>query len=277
MFEAETVFAASFFVLMFFIPESPRWLVKFGKYELAEKILTKIGGPDYARAEVADIKATLADKEIAHVNFKDMVEPRLFKIICLGVFLAVFQQWCGINVIFNYAEDIFADAGYGVSATMFYIVITGIVNLVFTFVAIFTVDKIGRKPLMLTGSIGLAGVYAVLGTCYYLNSTGIHMVVLIVLAIGCYSMTLAPIVWVIIAEIFPNRIRGAAMSIAVISLWLACTALTLTFPYLKNALGAHGVFWLYGIVCVIGFFVVWTKLPETKGKSLEDIERQLVD
>ena len=277
MFGSETVLAFSFFVLMFFIPESPRWLIKYGKNELAEKILVKIGGAAYAKAEVADIGDTLASSEIAHVNFRDLLEPRLFKIICLGVFLAVFQQWCGINVIFNYAQEVFAAAGFGVSATLFNIVITGIVSLVFTFVAICTVDKIGRKPLMLAGSLGLAGVYAVLGLGYYLNCTGIYMLVLVVLAIACYSMTLAPIVWVIIAEIFPNRIRGAAMSIAVISLWLACTVLTLTFPYLKNALGAHGTFWLYGIVCVIGFFVVLSKLPETKGKSLEDIERELVD
>jgi len=277
MFEAETVFAMSFFILMFFAPESPRWLIKYGKNESAEKILAKIGGSDYAEAEVADIKDTLTDTEIARVNFKDLTEPKLLKIIGLGVFLAVFQQWCGINVIFNYAQEVFAAAGFGVSATMFNIVITGIVNLAFTFVAIYTVDKIGRKPLMLIGSIGLACVYAVLGIGYYLNSTGIHMLVLVVLAIACYAMTLAPIVWVIISEIFPNRIRGAAMSIAVISLWLACTALTLTFPYLKNALGAHGTFWLYGIVCIIGFVVVLTKLPETKGKSLEDIERELID
>ena len=262
---------------MFFIPESPRWLIKYGKNELAEKILAKIGGVDYAKAEVADIQDTLSGREIAHVNFRDLLEPRLFKILCLGVFLAVFQQWCGINVIFNYAQEVFAAAGFGVSATMFNIVITGVVNLVFTFVAIYAVDKIGRKPLILFGSVGLAGVYALLGTGYYLNSTGIYMLLLIVLALACYAMTLAPIVWVIIAEIFPNRIRGAAMSVAVISLWLGCTALTLTFPYLKNALDAHGVFWLYGLVCVVGFFVVLTKLPETKGKSLEDIERELVD
>lgn len=277
MFGAETVLASCFFMLMFFIPESPRWLIKYGKNDLAEKILAKIGGASYAKAEVADINETLADREIAHVNFRDLLEPRLFKIICLGVFLAVFQQWCGINVIFNYAQEVFAAAGFGVSATMFNIVITGVVNLVCTFVAIYAVDKIGRKPLMLFGSIGLAVVYAALGTGYYLNSTGIYMLFLIVLALACYAMTLAPVVWVIISEIFPNRIRGAAMSIAVMSLWLGCTVLTLTFPYLKNALGAHGTFWLYGVVCVIGFFVVLNKLPETKGKSLEDIERELVD
>ncbi|MFC1605188.1 MFS transporter, partial [Planctomycetota bacterium] len=124
---------------------------------------------------------------------------------------------------------------------------------------------------------GLAGIYAILGAGYYLQSTGIHMLILVISAIACYAMSLAPITWVVISEIFPNRIRGAAMSVAVSSLWIACTVLTLTFPYLKAGLGAHGAFWLYGVICVIGFVVILVKLPETKGKSLEDIERELVD
>ena len=277
MFASETVFAFFFFLLMFFIPESPRWLVKYGKDSIAKKVLTNIGGHEYAKAELDDIKDTLASNEIARVNFKDLFEPKLFKIICLGIFLAVFQQWCGINTIFNYAQEVFAAAGYSIDDTLRFIVLTGVVNVLFTFIAIYTVDRLGRKPLMLIGSIGLACIYAILGTGYFFKSTGIHMVVLIVLALACYAMTLAPIVWVIIAEIFPNRIRGAAMSIAVFSLWVGCTALTLAFPYLKNSLGPHGTFWLYGVICVIGFFVILTKLPETKGKTLEDIERQLVD
>ena len=160
---------------------------------------------------------------------------------------------------------------------MFAIVITGLVNLVFTFVAIYSVDRFGRRILMLIGSAGLAGIYAILGTGYFLQSTGIHMLLLVVLAIACYAMSLAPITWVVISEIFPNRIRGAAMSVAVFSLWAACTVLTLTFPYLEGSLGVHGAFWLYGAICVIGFVVILMKLPETKGKSLEDIERELVD
>jgi len=277
MFAAETIPASLFFLLMFFAPESPRWLVKYGREDQAEGILSRVGGDDYARFEVKDIKDTLASEEIAHVRFADLLEPRLLKIVGLGVFLAVFQQWCGINVIFNYAQEVFAEAGYGVSDIMFSIVITGIVNLLFTFVAINTVDRLGRRPLMLIGAGGLAAIYAVLGAGYYFESKGPHMLILVVAAIGCYAMSLAPIVWVVISEIFPNRIRGAAMSIAVFSLWVGCTVLTLTFPYLKGGLGAHGAFWLYGAVCVIGFIVVYTKLPETKGKSLEDIERELVD
>ena len=277
MFGAETVPAFLFFLLMFFVPESPRWLVKYGKDKLAARILSRVGGSEYADFEIRNIKNTLVSQEIAKVNFRDLAEPKLLRIVALGVFLAVFQQWCGINVIFNYAQEVFAAAGYGVSDILFNIIVTGVVNLLFTFVAIYTVDRFGRRILMLIGAGGLAGIYALLGTGYFFKSTGAHMLVLVVSAIGCYAMSLAPITWVVISEIFPNRIRGAAMAVAVFSLWAGCTALTLTFPYLKAGLGAHGAFWVYGIICVVGFVIILIKLPETRGKSLEDIERQLVD
>ena len=277
MFGAETVPASLFFVLMFFVPESPRWLIKNGRDERARGILTRVGGPAYADFAVADIKDTIASEEVARVHFGELLEPKLLRIVALGVFLAVFQQWCGINVIFNYAQEVFQAAGYAVGDLMFSIVVTGIVNLVFTFVAIFTVDRIGRRPLLLIGAAGLAGIYAVLGTGYYLQSVGIHMLILVVAAIACYAMSLAPVTWVVISEIFPNRIRGAAMSVAVLSLWIACTILTFTFPILNRQLGAHGAFWLYGAICAIGFVVILGKLPETKGKSLEDLERELID
>jgi len=277
MFGAETVPAFLFFLLMLFVPESPRWLVKNGRDEQAGWILARVGGEEYAAFEVNDIKATIASEEVVHVRFSDLLEPKLSRVVILGVFLAVFQQWCGINVIFNYAQEVFQAAGYEVGNLMFNIVVTGVVNLVFTFVAIFTVDRLGRRPLMLMGSAGLAGIYAVLGTAYFLQSTGVHMLILVVTAIACYSMSLAPITWVVISEIFPNRIRGAAMSVAVLSLWIACTILAFTFPLLNDALGAHGAFWLFGVISVLGFVVIYWHLPETKGKSLEDIERELVD
>jgi len=277
MFGAETIPASMFFLLMFFVPESPRWLLKYGRDEQAAGILSRLGGAKYAAPAIEDIKKTLAGEEIARVNFRDLLEPKLSRIVILGVFLAVLQQWCGINVIFNYAQEVFAAAGYGVTDIMFTIVITGVVNLLFTFVAIYTVDRFGRRILMLIGAGGLAGIYAILGAGYYFQSTGIHMLILVISAIACYAMSLAPITWVVISEIFPNRIRGAAMSVVVSSLWIGCTVLTLTFPYLKAGLGAHGAFWLYGVICVIGFVVILMKLPETKGKSLEDIERELVD
>ncbi len=274
MFGSETIPAGLFFLLMFMVPESPRWLAKQGRDKEGLGILTRVGGQSHAEAEMAEIKTTLASEEIGHVRFKDLLEPGLLKIVGLGVFLAVFQQWCGINVIFNYAQEVFKAAGYGVSGIMFNIVITGLVNLVFTFVAIFTVDRFGRRILMLIGAGGLAGIYAVLGFLYYQQSTGIHMLVLVLLAIACYAMSLAPITWVVISEIFPNRIRGAAVSVAVFALWTACTVLTFTFPLLNEWLGAHGTFWLYGAISALGFVVVLKKLPETKGKSLEQIERE---
>ena len=277
MFGAETLPAFLFFVLMFFVPESPRWLIKNGRDEQAQRILARVGGEEYAAFQVTDIKATIASEEVAHVRFADLLEPKLSKVVALGVFLAVFQQWCGINVIFNYAQEVFQAAGYEVGNLMFSIVITGVVNLVFTFVAIFTVDHIGRRPLMLMGSAGLAAIYAVLGTAYFLQSTGIHMLILIVTAIACYAMSLAPVTWVVISEIFPNRIRGAAMSIAVFALWVACALLANRFPAMNDALGAHGAFWLFGAISVLGFMVIYRYLPETTGKSLEEIERELVD
>jgi MFS transporter, SP family, arabinose:H+ symporter len=275
MFGAEAVPAALFFLAMFFVPESPRWLVKNGRDERAQGILAKIGGEAYAAQSVAEIKATLVN-EIGRVDFRELFEPRLFKVLLIGVTLAVFQQWCGINVIFNYAEEVFAAAGYGVSDILLNIVITGAVNLIFTFVAIFTVDRWGRRILLLLGAAGLSLIYLLLGTGYATHSTGPLMLSLVVAAIGVYGMSLAPIVWVVLAEIFPNRIRGAAMSVSVSALWIACFILTYSFPFLNKSMGAAGTFWIYAGICAAGFVFVKLSVPETKGKTLEEIEKTLV-
>jgi sugar porter (SP) family MFS transporter len=257
---------------MFFVPESPRWLAKNGKGTRARSILAKIGGQRHADDAMRDIEASLVN-ETEKVNFRELLEPGMKKILLLGAALAVFQQWCGINVIFNYAEEVFSAAGYKVSDILFNIVVTGTVNLVFTFVAIHTVDRGGRRILMLIGSAGLAVIFTALGGCYYAGSQGIHVLALVMAAIGCYGCSLAPITWVVIAEIFPNRIRGAAMSVAVVALWAACFALTYTFPLLNRGLGPAGTFWIYAAICVAGFLFVKARLPETKGKTLEEIER----
>lgn len=275
MFGAETVPALIFFILMFLVPESPRWLIKNAKEDKATRILLKIGGKKYSDDSLAEIRETLAD-EIQKVNVKNLFKPGMTKILGIGIFLAVFQQWCGINVIFNYAEEVFSQAGYGVSDILLNIVITGAVNLLFTFVAIFTVDRWGRRVLMLTGASGLAIIYLLIGFGYFIGSQGIHMLILVVTAIACYAMSLAPITWVVISEIFPNRIRGAAMSIAVSALWIACFILTYTFPFLNKSLGASGTFWIYSTICLIGFLFIKKQLPETKGKTLEKIEHEFV-
>ena len=266
-----------FLLGMFFVPESPRWLAKNGKSEQAKSILKKIGGVNYANAAVAEINATLSKEEIQQVRFADLLQPSLRKVLVLGVVLAVFQQWCGINVIFNYAEEIFRGAGYDISSVLSNIAWTGSVNMAFTFVALGTVDRLGRRPLMLLGAAGLAVIYAAMGLCYANAVHGLPVLLLVLAAIACYSMSLAPVTWVVISEIFPNRIRGAAMSVAVSALWIACFILTFTFPILNKRLGSSGTFWLYGVICVLGFVFIFFKLPETKGKTLEQIETDLVD
>lgn len=274
MFAAEVIPAALFFLLALIIPESPRWLLQRKRTEQARGILTKIGGERYAAKEMADVAASHHGAS-GKVPYAELFRAPLFKVLLLGIFLAVLQQWCGINVIFNYAEEVFKAAGYGVSGMLGCAVLTGAVNLIFTFVAIAMVDRWGRRPLMLMGSAGLTLIYAILGTCYYFGVKGPLMVVIVLAAIAVYAMTFAPIVWVLISEIFPNRIRGAAVSISVSALWISCFGLTFSFPPINAALGASGTFWLYGAICLVGFLVIGKAVPETKGRTLEEIEREL--
>ena len=160
------------------------------------------------------------------------------------------------------------------SDILFNIVVTGVTNVIFTFVGMYAVDRLGRRALLLFGAAGLACIYAILGSCYYFQATGIAVLCLVVAAIACYAMTLAPVVWVVISEIFPTRIRGMAMAVATFSLWTACFVLTYTFPLLNKGLGSYGTFWLYGLICALGYVFIMKMLPETKGKSLEEIEKE---
>ncbi len=275
MFWAELIPALSFFSLMFLVPKSPRFLVKINSDAQAKNVLTKIGGSKYAEHALTNIKLTLKEDGKGKIALSEFKSPKIKPIIIIGIVLAVFQQWCGINIIFNYAEEIFTAAGYSVGDMLFNIVITGSVNLIFTFVAMRTVDSWGRRKLMLFGSIGLAFVYAILGGAYYFEFSGWPVLMLVIVAIGIYAMSLAPITWVVLSEIFPNRLRGVAMSIATFSLWIASFVLTFTFPILNSALGASGTFWVYSLICIAGYMFIKSKLPETKGKSLEEIEMEL--
>jgi len=275
MFWAGGVPAVVFFVMLFILPESPRWLSTRNEFVKSEKILKRIGGQVYADSEISILKAVAAEKK-EKVNYKLLFKGKMPKILLIGIVIAAFQQWCGINVIFNYAQEIFSAAGYGVSDILFNIVITGVTNVIFTIVGMYTVDKLGRRALLLFGAIGLALIYAALGACYYFQVSGIAVLLLVMLAIGCYAMSLAPITWVVISEIFPTRIRGMAMAVSTFSLWTACFVLTYTFPLLNSGLGAYGTFWLYGVICLLGFIFIKKNLPETKNKSLEEIENEFV-
>jgi len=276
MFYVCTIPAAFFFILMWFVPESPRWLAKNANNKNnVLRILTKVGGKDFAESELKSISETLKS-ENGISGFSMLKQSGMSKILVLGVVLAIFQQWCGINVIFNYAQEVFANAGYSVSDILFNIVITGSVNLIFTFIGIFTVDKFGRKVLMLIGAGGLAGMFGITGAMYFFHLQGLPLLIMVVAIIGCFAMSLGPVTWVVLSEIFPNRIRGFALSIATFALWAACFVLTYTFPLLNKLLNASGTFWLYGTICLFGFWFIMKKLPETKGKTLEEIEHELI-
>lgn len=265
--------AAAFFLLALFIPESPRWLMMKGAESRCRSVLAKVGGPGYADDQMKSM--TLSTTAENSGGMATLTSHRYRKILIIGIVIAMFQQWCGTNVIFNYAQEIFQAAGYSVGDVLFNIVITGVANVVFTIVALFTVDRWGRRALMLMGAGGLAAIYLVLGTCYFFHVSGFFMVVLVVLAIACYAMSLGPVTWVLLSEIFPNRVRGVAMAVCTFALWFACSALTYTFPLLNSSLGSSGTFWIYASICVAGFIYFTKVLPETKGKSLEQIEKEL--
>jgi sugar porter (SP) family MFS transporter len=273
MFGVTAIPSLLFFLGMLVVPESPRWLARRGRHEKAGRILARLNGEAYAKQALAEIEASLATSQ--KVSLFALLDPRLVGVLFLGVSLAVFQQWCGINVIFSYAEEVFSAAGYHVSDILLNIVITGAVNLAFTLVAIALVDKVGRRKLMLFGSVALGLIYCLLGFGFYRHSQGIHMLLLVVVAIACYAMSLAPVTWVVISEIFPNHIRGAAMSVAVTSLWIASFILTYTFPLLNRGVGPAGTFWIYAGICLAGFLFIRWRLPETKGQTLEEIEESL--
>lgn len=275
MFGLEAFPAFLFFVLMLLMPESVRWLVKNGEYQKAEKILTRIGGVGYARQEIHSIKGTLSSDEVSTVRFRALLEPGLFKVLMLGFFLAVLQQWCGMNVVFYYAADIFLAAGYDMKQMMLQIVVIGSVMVISVIFTILLVDRFGRKSLMLLGTGSLALIYIVEGFLFGAGVQGVPIVLLTLASVALYSFTLAPVVWVILSEIYPNRIRGAAMSLSAVVLWIGNFSLTFTFPSIKESLGWSMNFWLYAMICIAGFLVIYYRLPETKGKSLEQIEKEL--
>lgn len=265
MFISEAIPAGIFGILLFFVPETPRYLALNKQDQKALSILERINGKTLAKSILTDIKGTLE----SHTSAKLFSYGRI--VITIGILLSVFQQFVGINVALYYAPRIFESMGAAKDASMMQTVVMGLVNVIFTVVAIVTVDKIGRKPLLMIGSIGMAiGMFAISGLAF-MEIIGISTLIFIIVYTASFMMSWGPICWVLISEIFPNKIRGKGVAIAVAAQWAANYFISSTYPAMMEFSGG-ATYSFYGIMSILSFFFVWKMVPETKGKTLEEME-----
>ncbi len=265
MFLSEAFPAALFGLLLFFVPKTPRYLVLSGHPDTALEVLTRINGKEQANSILRDILDTAKDKS-----------EKLFTygigVIIIGILLSVFQQAVGINVVLYYAPRIFENMGASGDASMVQTVVMGIVNIIFTLVAIFTVDKFGRKPLLIIGSVGMLIGMVALSILSFMDVIGIGALVFIIIYTASFMMSWGPICWVLISEIFPNTIRGKAVAIAVAAQWISNFIVSSTFPSLSEW-SVGGTYLIYAFFALASAIFVWKFVPETKGKTLEDMSR----
>ncbi|MBC7887347.1 MAG: sugar porter family MFS transporter [Ferruginibacter sp.] len=273
MFSSQTLPALLFFGGLLFVPESPRWLIKKNRATEAVEILTNIGGRDYATTEAANINKSFTSEVKEKV--RDLFKKDVVHIVMIGVAVAFFSQADGQNSLFSYAPVIFKQAGMAEDAAFLQSVIIGVINFIFTFIAIIFIDKIGRRKLLLYGSLLLALDALALAYCFYVGAPGYFTLLFVLSFIAIYAATLGPVTWVILSEIFPNRIRSSALGLATLVLWIANFITTASFPVLKAHFGLHITFAIHAGICLLYFLFIRTKIPETKGKSLEEIELQL--
>lgn len=267
----ETIPAALFILLLLAVPESPRWLAQKGREAQAQNILERAGGVEHARAEMTAIRETLKEDE---GRFSELFTGPFRKPLIIAVALMAFSQFCGINAIMYYSTKIFQAAGTGSNAAFTSSVWVGLVNLVFTFVAIGLVDKAGRRPLLLIGTLVQGVALALVGWMFYTQQSGVALLICVVLFIAAFAMAMGPIGWLLCSEIFPNKLRGRAMSLAALTVWVSCFVVAQTFPMLNDSpvIGPANTFWIYGCVSFLSFVFVLRFVPETKGKTLEEIE-----
>jgi len=276
MFGSESLPALLLFILLLFVPDSPRWLTKQGRDAEALEILTRANGPEDAQMEVEQIREALT---LETGSLKQLLSSGMKIILAMGIALAVLQQVSGINVILYYGTEIFKQMGSGTNAALRQTIIIGVVNLSFTVVAIWTVDRLGRKPLMLIGAVGMTLTLTATGLSAFFQQTSHWVLVFILGYIACFALSVGPVTWVILSEIFPTKIRGRAMAIATVCLWIANYVVSQTFPMMNENPWLierfhHGFpFWVYAVFCILLFLLVWRFIPETKGKSLEEIEK----
>ena len=275
MFGLGAVPAMLFLLGVLSLPESPRWLAQNGRMAEANYVLCQIGNDAFAKATLADLGARANSGE-PKARFRDVLGAGVRPAVVVGVTLAIFQQFCGINVVFNYTSTIFAAVGADLNRQLLETIGIGVVNLIFTLVAMFLVDRLGRRPLLLFGALGLAVSYLALAFLLQTHAAPSLVSGVVLVAIGTYGLSLAPVTWVVISEIFPTRIRGVASSVATVALWGAYFVLVFTFPILAQVIGTYGPFYLYAGICLLGFFFVRAKVKETKGQTLEELEGGLV-
>jgi len=272
MFASETIPAFLFLILLFFVPETPRYLALKNNEAKAMKILTKINGAAVAGKVMEEIKDTI------HATSGRLFSYGYFVIIA-GVLLSVFQQFVGINVVLYYAPEIFKNLGSNTNDSLLLTIIVGAINLSFTVLAIFTVDRFGRKPLQIIGALGMALFMFMLGFSFFSGQIGVIAMVSMLGYVACFAFSWGPITWVLLSELFPNKIRGGAMAIAVAAQWIANLVISWTFPIMNNSsaltkLFNHGfAYWIYGFMGLLAAWFVWKMVPETKGKTLEQIEK----
>ena len=278
MFGSEAVPALLFLAALLAVPETPRWLAGQGRTEEARAVLARsTGSAERAERDLASIRAALAEEPVA---FRQLFRPGLRRVLWIGVALAVLQQVTGINVFLYYAPEIFKALGAGGDAALLQTVVVGAVNLGFTVVAIFTVDRVGRRPLLMGGAAGMGVSLAALGAAAYAGAVSAWALVFVLGYIACFAVSMGPVVWVVLSEIFPTRVRGRALAVATLALWTANFVVSQTFPvldqspFLVERFGHALPFWIYAGFCALTVAFVWRFIPETKGRSLEEIERE---
>jgi sugar porter (SP) family MFS transporter len=271
MFATGTVPSILFFVGLFFIPESPRWLYKAGLKEESLRVLTKIGGESLAKVEIQEIAESLSEKSES-IEKGELFKPRYRKVMLVGFFLAILVQISGINTIIDYAPKILLAAGVEIKNALLQTSFLGLINFVFTFVAIFFIDKVGRRLLYLIGSMGMAVTLVMLALSFYLKLNGIITLVCIMLFLVCFSSCIGPVFWTLVSEIYPNRIRGKALAFASFTQWIFNFLVVLLFPHFLALLGGATTFLFLAVMSFIQWLFTLLYVPETKGKSLEEIE-----
>lgn len=270
MFGSGIIPSIIFLILLFFVPESPRWLASKSRWNEADDILTKVNGKEKAQQELTDIKETL---NIEKGSFAEIFKPGIRKALMIGVVLCIFSQVTGINAIMYYAPEIFKTTGDATSSALMQTVLVGVINVLFTLVAIKYVDKAGRRALLLIGIAGMAVCLAIVGAAFYFDLAKGYLVLIAILGyIAFFAVSLGPLAFVVIAEIFSNRNRGKAMSVAIFFLWVSVYVVSQSFPMLLAGIGSAFTFWIYMIMAVFAFVFVYKLVPETKGKTLEEIE-----